>query len=131
MEGRRGLTAYVRWTWNQDSASAVVEITNRSPISIGLVVTTKSIWGLAQAEIFNRCGGKYVQGNSPYDSLAGISKEMNAPTWIAPGGTLMVTMQPNTRVGNACALSHLTVSTMAFRPGQSVAQPLVVYAPIE
>jgi len=127
-----GLDATViKSSWNDNDASAILEIMNRSPISIGLVVHTRSIWAHAQATIFNDCGGKYEQWNSPYDTFSGLSKDTSMPTWIPPGGKIIVIMRPNTQTGSRCKLSHLTIDTTAFRPGQSQGQPTPVFARIQ
>jgi hypothetical protein len=120
----------IRSSWNDREASAIIEVFNRSPVSVGLVVDTRSIWAHAQVSIFNECGGKYEQWNSPYDSFTGISKNGEAPTWIPPGGKILVSARPNTLVGKSCRLSYLTIDATVFRPGQAQGQPTPIVAVI-
>ena len=120
----------LKGTWNGEHASVMLEIRNQSPISIGLVVNTRSIWSIAQATIYNNCGGTYEHWSSPYDAFSGISKEESAPTWIAPGGKILVSVKGNTLRGNSCKLSHVTIDAVAFRPGQSQGQPTPIFATI-
>lgn len=113
---------------NGRSASAVVEVLNSSPISVGLVVSTRSIWEHARASLFTECGGKYEFWNSPYDGFAGLSKNSSSPTWIPPGGKAVVSLNANTLIGQDCKLSHLVIDAIAFRPGQPNGQPTAIYA---
>lgn len=123
----------IRWSYNNQSASVFVEIHNPSPMSVGLVVATRSIWSHAVATVFNRCGGKYEQWNSPYDGFSGISKTPESPTWIPPNGKIRVSLNPNTLVGanQTCPLSHLTVDAYLFRAGVQNGQPTSLLATIE
>jgi hypothetical protein len=70
----------IRSSYNNQSASVLLEIRNPSPLSAGLVVATRSIWSTAVASVFNQCGGKYEQWNSPYDGFSGISKSAQSGT---------------------------------------------------
>jgi hypothetical protein len=120
----------LRWTWSQRGATLIAEIQNNSPVSHGLVVGTQSIWGLAKAEIFNQCGGSYGQF-PPYDSFSGISKTSDAPTWIPPGGKIVVTFRPNTLSGTFCKLSHAIIDIYVFQPGIENGQPQPIVITID
>ncbi len=120
----------LKYTLNGEDASAILEVRNQSPISVGLVVSTRSIWSIAQATIYNECGGTHEHWNLPYDAFTGISKEPSSPTWIAPQGKIVVVVKGNTRRGNLCKLSHVTIDTHAYRPGQSQGQPTPIFASV-
>jgi hypothetical protein len=112
----------VRTTWSDKGVSMIAEVRNDTAVAQGIVVDTHSIWGLTKAEIFNACGGSYVQ-SPPYDSFSGISKSPEAPTWIPPGGKISITYRPNSLRGSACKLSHAVIDAYVFREGNAYGQP--------
>lgn len=122
----------LRSSYNNVEASLVAEIRNDGPFSVGLVVQTQSLFAFAKATIFNNCGGSYGQRSSPYDSFSGVSKDLNAPTWIAPGQTIIVSLRPNTLLngGPVCPLSHAIIDAYSFRPGVANGQPTPIFIAI-
>lgn len=125
-------TRVIRSSYGNLRASVILEITNPSPLAVGIVAETRSIWGMARASIHNQCGSEYQQG-PPYDSLAGISKSPANPTWIPPQGSIRVSYNPNSLRGGSqeCALSHVTIDVQVFRSGVRTGQPTTLFADIK
>lgn len=125
-------TRVIRWSYGNLQASVILEIANPSPLAVGIVAETRSIWGMARASIHNQCGSEYQQG-PPYDSLAGISKSPETPTWLPPHGSIRVSYNPNSLRGGSqeCALSHVTIDVQLFRAGVRTGQPATLFADIK
>lgn len=122
-------TRLLSWSKNRDEATIIFELNNSTNTAIGLKVATHSIWSIANARIYNKCGGVYEQANSVYDKFSGISKDNSTPTWIAPGNKIIISFQTNTLTGNDCDLSYAVVDVFTFQPGSGYGQsmPIIVY----